>query len=355
MRISIYSDIQYEPWKEFSTILPNGRNSRLQDQLDVQDFIFKTTLDRSSDILVHDGDLFQSLTEKIDKVTFLTVYDKFVQFAENGIITVLNVGNHDWLDKTETGHILEPFKEIKNVIVVDSPRTEIIDNIGFIFIPSTRVDFVKKVEAAYQEVKSKGVKRTFLFTHQGVSGARVGPRDIPLKDNFEIADFKPAKFSMIFNGHYHKPQRMAGNFYIIGSPLQKDFGERHDKKGFWFLDTNNGNPDFIETTGPKFFKVEIESEKEFRQPTGFSDKDFLWCVINGDVSQAFIRKLTDMFRMIRIEVENKKEVKLRTGVKISMAVEEQIRKYVEAMETQLSKEKLLTKGIDTYKRSMETL
>ena len=45
--------------------------------------------------------LFESLTENIDKATFPSVYDEFVEFSKNGIVVVLLVGNHDWLDRTK--------------------------------------------------------------------------------------------------------------------------------------------------------------------------------------------------------------------------------------------------------------
>jgi len=354
MKLLIYSDIQFNPWKEFSTILSNGRNSRLQDQLDVQEEIFQAAIANNVDILVHDGDLFESLTEKIDKATFLTVYEQFVKFSENNIIVVLNIGNHDWLDRTETSHILEPFKEIKNVIVADKPQVEIVNEVGLAFVPYTRDSFQLKVAEMRGLVQHS--KKRYLFTHQGVSGAKVGPRDVQLKDEFTMNDFLCSDFTLVFNGHYHKTQKLWMNFIIIGSTHQKDFGERNDKKGYWILETDKAptNPIYFETHAPKFFKVEVKNEEDFRLPVGFSDKDFLWCIVDADVSQTFLevlRKITN----IRLEVETKKEVKLRTDVKISMAVEEQIKRYVEAMATLLSKEKLLTQGIDIYRRSMETL
>jgi len=141
VKIIVFSDIQFNPWPEFSKVLSTGLNSRFQDQLNVLEEVFNhaIVLSRSDDvILVHTGDLFESMTEKIDKSTFLTVFAKFRKFSEMGILTFLVVGNHDWLDKTETSHILEPFDALENVVVIDSPLTLRPFDVGVAFVPYTR-------------------------------------------------------------------------------------------------------------------------------------------------------------------------------------------------------------------------
>ena len=123
-------------------------------------------------MLVHTGDLFESLTEKIDKATFLSVYDEFVEFSKNGIVVVLLVGNHDWLDRTEETNIIAPFSQIPNVIVVDEMRIEVVENIGFCFIPFTRQGFKERMSQAVKSLAGTGMLK-YLFTHQGVSGITV--------------------------------------------------------------------------------------------------------------------------------------------------------------------------------------
>jgi DNA repair exonuclease SbcCD nuclease subunit len=358
MKMAVFSDIQYNPWKEHSKLLPNGRNSRLEDQLNAQGEIFDFCIQRGVDILVHTGDLFEALTEKIDKATFLIVYDKFVEFSKSGVIVVLLVGNHDWLDRTETTHILEPFKEIPNVIVADRWRIEFLDGISLGFIPYTKGDFKGIVSQMvhpkrmirpeqYPEVKYK-----YLFAHQAVSGARVGPRDIVLKTEYGISDFMPDYFDAIFCGHYHKMQTFGSNFIIVGSTLQKDQGERNDQKGFWFLDTEvvPKQPFFIETHAPKFFKIEL-GQQELQLPKGFcEDKDFLWIISsNEEVLDSKIVK--DLGGRVKVDIQSEVSSRLRSDISINMSIEEQIKSYVALHGGKLDKDALTKMGVEKWKRS----
>lgn len=354
MRAIICSDLQFNPWKEFSRILENGRNSRFQDQLNALDEIFDYTKKSNAFLLVHTGDLFESLTEKIDKAIFLDVYNKFSDFAKSGIVTVLLVGNHDWLDRTETKHILEPFKDIENVMVVDIPRIENINSVTLSFVPFTRVNFRGKVESVMPRGRrairtdDRGLK--YLFTHQGVHGARVGPRDIMLREEYTLADFRPDVFDMIFNGHYHKHQRLSPNFVIVGSHLQRDFGEREDIKGFIDLDSESKVMSHIATNGPRFFKMSVTSPKTFAKPDGFRDQDYLWIVSSADetLSSAITKDIVN----VRVDIEEKVETHVRSDLSISMPIEEQLSKFIELKNPKLDHKKLLEMGIDKWKRSL---
>lgn len=348
MKILVYSDIQFNPWREFSEILPNGRNSRFQDQLNVQQEIFDYVLSNGIELVIHTGDLFETLSERIDKQVFLTVFDQFVKFAKDvGVAVILLVGNHDKIKKGDGDYtILRPFREIENVVVVDSPATEVVDDTSLVFIPHTREMFGLEVKKQIGLVKTK---HRYLFSHQGVTGATVGPRDQILKDEYTMNDFGINFFDYVFNGHYHKPQVfVGGKFRIIGSPIQRDFGERADRKGFVTLDTETGKLEYIETkTPPRFFKVFGEEiPKDFRQ-----GKDFLWLVSEKNVD-VLKTKYEDLGIYVRIDAAEKEiETRTRSDLSISLPVEEQLAKYVEYMKPELDHKKLVEYGIDKYKRA----
>jgi DNA repair exonuclease SbcCD nuclease subunit len=347
MKILIYSDIQFNPWREFSEILPNGRNSRFQDQLNVQQEIFEYAISSDVELVIHTGDLFETLSERIDKQVFLTVFDYFVQFSKAGVATILLVGNHDKIRKGETDYtILSPFREIDNVLVIDSPVTQVVDDTSLVFIPHTREKFGLEVK---NQIKAVKTKHKYLFSHQGVTGAIVGPRDEILKDEYTINDFGVSFFEYVFNGHYHKPQTLGGGkFRGVGSPIQRDFGERADRKGFIILDTDEGKIEYIETkTPPRFFKVFGEEiPKDYRQ-----GKDFLWLVSkeNTDVLRT---TYSELGMRVRIDAAEKEiETRTRSDLSISLPVEEQLAKYIEYTKSELDAKKLLEYGINKYKRA----
>jgi DNA repair exonuclease SbcCD nuclease subunit len=365
MKLVIFSDIQFENWQEFHTILPSGLNSRFQDQLNVLDEVFDYAEDlakKDEVVVVHNGDLFQSLTEKIDKALFLKVYEKF---SSRNVVTILLVGNHDFLDRTETTHIIEPFKKIPNVMVVDKPAIQTVEGVGLFFIPYTRKNFLESVNNFVLSDCPYNPK--YLFTHQGVNGATVGPRDMPMKEDYNPKDFRLDWFDMVFNGHYHKPQswidkspgigKKLGSFQIIGSPLQKDFGERNDGKGFWVLDTKKAprNPVFIETHGPKFYKMEITKDYNLK---GFPcrSNDFLWVVSEG-VSEDKVKEMLGVDKNFnvnntRIEVVARKVYQARTSISVGDPTEEKLKKFIDYFETDLDKEVLLQKAVEKYKEAI---
>jgi len=346
----ICSDIQFNEWAEFSKILPNGRNSRLEDQINVLREIFSFSTDKGSDIIFHLGDLFETLSEKISKTLFLIVYEEFAKFSAHNIPVVLFVGNHDWVNRAEVLHIIEPFKQIKNVIVVDEPTFEEIDGTGFALMPYTRTDFKQKVDMLAD--RAKGCKKNYLMVHQGVSGALTGPRDFVLKNDHPLSDFRLDIFQ-VFGGHYHKFQSLAnGRFIIVGSSLQRDFGEREDEKGFLFLDTDKGSSNFIKTHSPRFFKIEIKGEERLRLPSSFSDKDSLWILADRDPSHTDSLIVQSLGDRVRLDIQTAKQTKVRSDLNISMAVEEQIGRYVNLTGKGLDKEKLIKIGIEKYKRSI---
>jgi len=367
MKIIEFSDIQFHAWQEFSKTLDNGLNSRFQDQLNVLDEIFafaRKQVDNDPDdsvLLIHTGDLFEAITEKIDKHVFLTVYEKFVRFSEDsGVLTVLIPGNHDWLDKTESKHILDPFKEIDHTLVVDEALVEIHEDAALGFIPYTSQNFVDKVNKLKSKIeKYHNVKYKYLFTHQSVNGAKVGPRDIILKHDYQYTDFVVDFFDVVFNGHYHKMQIFGAGFVIVGSPLQKDFGERGEPKGFWFLDTGKDpqRPKYIQTHAPRFHKIFVE-DLMIKLPKDYKDVDFLWVVSTGPTEKEIRANLFAKginLENIRIDIEKVKEQRTRTDISLNMAVEEQFKRAIEFMLHQLGKEmdadKLLSMALDLHKRS----
>jgi DNA repair exonuclease SbcCD nuclease subunit len=215
-------------------------------------------------------------------------------------------------------------------------------------MPFTRYNFKEKLLGLLPQLTS--FKRRFLFAHQGVQGAATGPRDIILKDPLQISDFQPEKFDYVFCGHLHKPQRIHPNFVIIGSLIQKDFGERNDKKGYYILDTENPlDLVYYETKAPKFFKINSNAEGEIITPLGHRNGiDFLWAVCPKDVNESVIY---NTFHNVRIDKSIDVETSTRTSINISMPREKQLKTYIEFTKTNLDREKLLKLGGDICRRS----
>jgi DNA repair exonuclease SbcCD nuclease subunit len=341
LKFLIFSDLQTNDWREFSISLPNGLNSRFADQLNVLDEIST----RGSDVLIHTGDLFETLSEKINKSVFLAVYDKIARIARKTVVILL-IGNHDWLNRTETSHLLEPFKEIDNVVVIDKPCVQRFDGIDLLLMPYTRYNFTSKLEEMLPFLNRK---KRFLFTHQGVSGAMVGYRDIILREDLSLEAFHPEYFDYVFNGHFHKHQRMLSNFVIVGSPIQRDFGERNDKKGYLLFDTETLDLVHYETQAPKFFKVEVTENGEVVIPPEYQKgTDFLWVVGQKDLNDT---ELLQEHKHIRIDKRDSVETVIRTDIDIAMPKKQQLEKFIAFSKPNLDREKLLGIGLSICGKS----
>jgi DNA repair exonuclease SbcCD nuclease subunit len=332
----------------------------------VQEEIFNYADANGVDIMVHDGDLFENRTDKINTVMYMTVFDRFVEFAKkSSALIVLLAGNHDFITKVEDMHVLTPFKKIDNIIVADKPIQQNVRGHSLAFIPYTRIGFKHAVDEMIQQAN---LKMSYLFTHQGVSGALTGSRDTPLRDEYSPEDFGIDAFDIVFNGHYHKPQAI-GTFtsnnkqhilQIVGSPLQKDFGERNDEKGFFLLDTEKAprQPVYIKTSAPRFFKIEVWKEEDIRTPAGFKDRDFLWIVSHGP-DQGFIEDTLQAVSLANVRIEvDKADVKgVRTKISLSMSPQEQMELAIDYLlkktGKELDKKRVLEMALDKYKKSSE--
>jgi DNA repair exonuclease SbcCD nuclease subunit len=158
----------------------------------------------------------------------------------------------------------------------------------------------------------------------------------------------------VFNGHYHKPQKLTPNFYIIGSTIQKDFGERGEWKGYRILDTDTGVVNSIEIEeSPRFFKYEIPADVTERGMAvgGIREIDFVWIHSKVPIDEIEMRKGFNTPN-IRITVESqKKEIKPRSDLNISMDVKTQLNLYIQVQKTKLVGKRLLDMGTDIYGRS----
>lgn len=344
MKIVIFSDIHFHEWREFSKVLPTGRNSRFQDQLNVLDRIFEYSAAKQIDLIVFLGDLFESIGISISKNVFLTVFDIIRAYQDKfGIPLRLVVGNHDWIDKTETKTIVEPFNELQLVKVISNiEKVDLDNNISLVFCPFRR-NFAELVDKILVNDK-----KTILFTHQELKGAVVGSHELDLGIGVDVEKLK--KFWWVFNGHYHKRQRVGKNVLIVGSPLQRDFGDRGEVKGFYVLDIKNEELNFIEIDAPKFFKIDMTVGEAI--PENYrKGKDFLWLI----TKPSYLEKGDIEGEYIRIEAVAENKIERRSEISYMDSVNEMLRKYVDVANTEgLNKSKLVKMGLEWYKEVSET-
>ena len=101
---------------------------------------------------------------------------------------------------------------------------------------------------------SKYVGYDIIVAHKTPLGARVGNYQF---NNSGCVDWRPlaANNKLVFFGDIHQPQKLADNCYVIGAPMQFNFGDVGDR-GMWVVDTDDWSVKFVELKSPKFITVD---------------------------------------------------------------------------------------------------
>ena len=118
MKILIFSDLHAHSFKPYSKTLSNGRNSRLQDSLNVLEEIYQYCISYKIDGVLFGGDLFHIRTP-ITVSTFNPVHEGIAKIKTAVKFMGLLVGNHDQYNKAGNIHSIDTFNSM--VTILDRP------------------------------------------------------------------------------------------------------------------------------------------------------------------------------------------------------------------------------------------
>lgn len=284
-----FSDFHSHNFSQFSETTESGLNSRFESQLDVLGQIKEVCRDRKVDYLFCLGDVFHSRS-KIDVDVGFWTHAAFMELADAVKGFYVLVGNHDQASKDGQIHSLLPFSHFAKVI--DSPSEFTLGKIKVAAHPFTEdtESFLAYCQKVDQEIKPD----LFLF-HQGLDGATVGAYEVAIKAEIPLAALpKTPKYCLA--GHYHKHQWITPRIGYIGSPMQLDFGERNEDKGFLLLDTDTWEHERILSEAPRFYLFDtqyldkdlVDFDKDLRALRLNPEKDYI---------RVHVRKRTEVDRI----------------------------------------------------------
>ncbi len=303
MKILIFSDLHLHNHVYGSDIVTRpeygmvNANSRLVDGRSILEQITVYIEANSVDEVVFCGDLFHT-HGKMHASVLKAAYDgweRLTRALDKPWHAYAIVGNHDTSDKTLNTHAMH-WLESLGVNVVDEPwhngfnglprklsllpYTEDVDVITQFF-----ADAVKKNDDAY----AGQAGGTVCFLHAGVDG-------VPMKSGFVPGsafntDMVPAEgIQHVFSGHYHPHRRVTGKVTVVGTPLQLNWADEGDERGFIVYDTGTDKLEFHSLMAPKFVTM------DFDEGRGYSDYDvmvhgnFVRVVNHDPTKQEEIRK-----------------------------------------------------------------
>ena len=304
---------------------PNEKNFDYGKSLN---FIVEKAKGFHIDAIVIAGDVFHM---RDPDVTSQRLFAKFVNdIASSGIEILIVTGNHEGSPFRERNVHLDIYKELplEFIHVSKIPEVYTIKGVNFITLPypfktnllSKEEYRGKKEDDVLNEMNAKllltvdlllgNIKNHYqniLVAHIPVSEGKQGSEvyvNFAKENPLSIEELDRENISYFALGHLHKAQILQSRkfnhmFVYPGSLDRVDFGEEQDKKGFYFVDTENISPQFIENPYARaFYTIDINSNASFDTiDVEKAKRSITRIVINGDLeNEARLRDTVEFLR-----------------------------------------------------------
>jgi len=352
MKILIFSDIHIHPHKKSV--------ERLDDCIKVLDWVFDTAESNNIENIIFLGDLFHD-RQKIDVLTYQKTFEIFEKHLLNKKINLyLLLGNHDlWHHQKWDVSSVNPLRNLPGVSVVNEPCVkQISDDYLFGFLPYTHdpIEDLKKVEKDWKKLcKEKSVDPPkILGAHIAVDGALWNVKygttaEVAIEHDGDMVKVGPnifADWDKVHLGHYHAEQKLTKNVEYVGSPLQLSFGEAFQDKHVIIYDIEKNQSQYVKNEfSPKHYIINENQLEDYKL-----EGNFIRLEVEdiSSSSMAEVRKnLVENKKVATMEIKQfvKKEDHIITDAKsILYKEDEMIEKYVDQVNVDLEKEKLISIG-----------
>lgn len=227
------------------------RVDRLQNCLEVLDWVFQVANKRSVEYIFFLGDLFHERA-KIDVLNYLKTFEIFMKHMiedSQDRDAYLLVGNHDMYHRERWNvNSVKPLSAIPRCHIVDRPTVMQIGNTRIDWMPHTDNPVVD-LEKLKREHNGAG---DVLLGHMAVHGAALNTyygtkADVIVEYDNDMVPVDASVFSdwrKVFLGHYHGSQ-ILGNVEYVGSPLELTFGEAFQQKHLIILDLDTLEQEYV--------------------------------------------------------------------------------------------------------------
>lgn len=320
MIVTWLTDLHVHNFKKFDV---NG--SRLKNTLNVLERVFSFSAKNRIDYVLFSGDLFdqQKVLPSIvvNEVTgmFSSLFEKYPEIKFIAI-----TGNHDQatinlnskVAVSALTYLATSFKD--NFILIDNDVYELFDGTLICGIPYYEhpEHFRSALQSMNERIEGRD-RDKILMIHQTPSGLKGRYSMIPVDIEHDSELFDP--YDLVLCGHIHVKHEL-GKVLVGGSPIQKDFSDAGDEKGYWVIDTCTGEYRFrsLNKFYPKFVRV-----KEGNVPDA-DDNDYVEVVPNVKSIDPEEKEHVEMYKTENTprelitnfwqEVEGKDEELLKVGL-----------------------------------------
>jgi len=342
-------------WSDLHIHNHKDRADRLQNCIDVLNWIFEKAVENKCQYIFFLGDLFHERA-KIDVKNYIKTFEVFINHMIRDAADMdmyLLVGNHDMYHKERWDvNSIRPLTAISRVHLIDSPKQIILDD--------CKIDWMPHTENPIKELKelkeTNGGAGDILLGHMSVNGAMLNTcygtkSDVIVEYDNDMVPVDVSIFSdwkMTFLGHYHGAQKINEKVEYVGSPLQLTFGEAFQDKHIIVLDLETLEKKYIKNTfSPKHY---IVSAKDIQDENYDLNGNFVRVVVDQMPSRDLIdlkRNIVKNYQVLSLDtkqVEKKveqDEVAMEQAQEVLLNIEDMLEKYI--------KEKGVPEGLDVKK------
>jgi DNA repair exonuclease SbcCD nuclease subunit len=360
MRLLIFSDLHAHSFRHYSTTLDNGRNSRLEDTINILEEIYNACKTYEVNSVIFCGDCFHA-RGNINVQTFNAVYEQFGKLCSISHHFAMLVGNHDQANAVGDVHSAYAFGSM--LMVLDKPKWYTFDGYGE-ELHILAIPFHENKEIVLEQIKVGSLNapkgQRICVAHLGISGANPGANFVLISpDNVTVNAFSGNCFLQTFLGHYHMPQELIPGINYVGATHQHNWGDVDQKRGFFLWDTPEGDADdfheprFVElTSSPKFVRFLFSKPPTPEQVKG----NFVQIIYNEeptkeqwDKAKNFLTSSPLSARWVEYVVEKDQPTfsSVNANFNPGRDLEDMISSYVNTVNTEnLNKQQLVAVGKD---------
>ena len=245
-KILLFTDLHLDQYRQFSTTLENGLNSRLYAQWQVMEQVAKIAKDNEVKTVLFLGDFFNSQVDSISKMVYILGFEalRLIQSSCEHLYVI--VGNHDlYRDQT----ILRTFNTFSDVVSVTT--TESIAGHKFVLVP-------------WGDTVTDHTPGEYVAGHLSIIGARLNNLS-KVEASEGIKPRSLTSFRKVLSGHYHIKQSLGPNIEYIGAVNPVGFGELGAPGYVTLFDPDTAETTSIELDTPRFFYISINTESDMER------------------------------------------------------------------------------------------
>jgi len=210
-----------------------GINQREADFYHAFEEAFDKVLELKPDIVIHAGDLFDTVRPQNRAIDF--ALRQLIRLSEAGIETILISGNHSTPRLRETGNIFRIFEHLKHIHPVHEPggKTVVVGDATVYAIPHSVNPSLAELTSGL--APSRDTKFSVLALHAGVVGTETYKMDEFSEQTIPSENIS-ADWDYVALGHYHEFKNVGHRAHYSGSTERLSFTEAAQKKGIVEVD-----------------------------------------------------------------------------------------------------------------------